>query len=625
MKYVLRACLCRNGTEKYVEELIRACKTADIDEVMLCEDNIFISAISQPLSAHREMADIMKGAVKTFKENGIACSFYLKSLIGHFTCNVFSLPYTKFVGLNGEESANECCLLDDGFREYAAELLSYYAECGFTAMMIDDDFRSINHCNGQIGCFCSLHLEKTSALYGEELTRERLISAITSYDQDSLRIKECFRKANFEGQKKFAEAIEKAVHKVDKTISLGLMCSGIEADMFQGRDMRLLLETFAGEGGKPYLRPAGGYYTDTLGDALFMGYFMGLKYKEYVGLDANYISEVDVYSPRNIFTKSAKLLDAQITMHAATGFNSCSLNIFDHFGTSPFESIEYLETLKKNKKKYERIENAVKDKIPYGVSFPVEKEYVEKLSSDSFGVLGGNNYDFTLWGLGIPVCYSKTDVVFLTGELLNCYDDEEVKGFLQKGVILDRTAIKELGKRGFAEDIGVRIEGYIDFPTYEVFSNEKYYGEYVGNKFPVYTANVHADEQVLRLTSEKGATVLTEICDAQLRRISPATILYENKYGGKVLSLAANFNRGNWYYKGRVRALWKIMNEMFGDKLPYRIENTYSVASIYYKGRNNDTLLLYNYGYDDQKVDLYYEKKEKEIFIKGLEFKLIKL
>ena len=239
MRYILRACIPRENTEKYVDELITACKYASIDEIMMCEDNIFITAIPQPLTAHREMADIIKSAVKKFKENGIKSSFYLKSLVGHFTSEAFVLPYEMFVGLNGERSTSEPCLLDTEFAEYAATLMSYYAECGFESMMIDDDFRSMSHCR-QYGCACGLHVSKTSERYGKKLTQGELITAIKSYDEESLKIKKCFREVTFEGQLAFAKGIEKAIHAVDPGVQVGLMASGVECDQYQGRDMKKL-------------------------------------------------------------------------------------------------------------------------------------------------------------------------------------------------------------------------------------------------------------------------------------------------------------------------------------------------------------------------------------------------
>ena len=358
MRYVLRACIPRIDTEGYTDELIKACKYADIDEIMMCEDNVFITAIPQPLSAHREMADIIKKAVVKFKENGIKCSFYLKSLVGHFTSETYVLPYEMFVGLNGERSANEPCLLDPGFAEYGRTLMSYYAECGFRSMMIDDDFRSMSHCR-QYGCVCDLHVKRTSERYGKKLSREELISAINSYDAESLKIKKCFREITFEGQLAFASGIERAIHSVDPLTDVGLMASGVECDQYQGRDMKKLLRAFAGEGHKPFIRPPGGAYMDTLGDAMFYGMDAGVKYRTGLCEDVRYISEVDVFSPRNIFTKSVRLLDIQCSMHAIAGFDERSLNLIDPFGTPPMQSVEYLDMLKENKQKYDRMNGLV--------------------------------------------------------------------------------------------------------------------------------------------------------------------------------------------------------------------------------------------------------------------------
>ena len=352
MRYAIRAGILRNNFDGYLEQLIDACKKYDIDEVMMCEDNIFISAISQPLEAHREMAELMKDAVAKCKAAGLKCTFYLKSMIGHFACKTYVLPYTKFIGFNGEESVNECCLMDEGFAQYAAELMSYYARCGFEKMMLDDDVRSVNHCNGQHGCVCDLHLAAAEKEYGKPLTRQALIDAFSRFDAESIKIKAAHRKVNFAGQLRFVQAIEQAVHAVDPEVQLGQMISGVEADQFQGRDVKLFLQTLAGEKHRPFLRPPGGYYSETLGDALLPGGSSGLKYRQLLGDTADFVSEVEVYSPRNIFTKSRKMLDLQMQVHAMTGFDYLSLNIVDHFGTPPAESTEYLSLLKERKDYY---------------------------------------------------------------------------------------------------------------------------------------------------------------------------------------------------------------------------------------------------------------------------------
>lgn len=618
MRYAIRACILKNNFDGYLEQLIDACKAADIDEIMMCEDNVFISAISQPLEAHREMADIMKTAVQKCKAAGLRCTFYLKSLIGHFTCKTYILPYTKFVGFNGEESVNECCMMDEGFTGYAAELMSYYAECGFERMMLDDDVRSVNHCNGQNGCVCDLHLEATAAEYGKPLTRQQLMDAFCKFDEESLKIKAAHRKVNFEGQLRFVRAIEQAVHAVDPNVQLGQMASGVEADQFQGRDMLLYLQTLAGEKHRPFLRPPGGYYSETLGDALLWGGAAGLKYRELLGDRVDYVSEVEVYSPRNIFTKSRKMLDLQMQVHALTGFDYLSLNLIDHFGTPPAESTEYLSLLKERKACYDSLNKLTKGKKNWGIGMPVPENYVKALRSSRFGLHGTNSYAFLLQKLGLPVCYHWAEVNFLTAELLGCYNDEEVTELLRGGVILDEAGVRSACKRGFGSLIGVEKTENVTIACYEQITGDPMNGSYTGNRYPVYTANIHADETCYSLKLLPGARALTELADEKLKTFGVGTAYYENEQGGKVLCLGTVFSGNNWLHKCRRHQLHNAVKAMFGSTLPFDVVDAISVSPIWYQGENEDVLALYNFSIDDQTFTLDIQGKPETITIPAM-------
>lgn len=624
MRYVLRVCIPRIGAEQYTAQMIRACRKAGIEEVMLCEDNVFIAPVSQPLEAHRENAVRLGKAADAFRAAGIVCSFYLKALVGHGNYHLPALPYTKFTGSDGEASLSECCLLDAGFRAYAAELMSYYARCGFVSMMLDDDFRSVNHGGGQLGCFCPLHVRRTAALYGKPLTKERLIEAVTGRGAESRHIRACFRQVNGEGQRAFAEAVEKAVHAVDPAVRVGLMCSGIEADMFQGRDMRGLLEAFAGPDGVPYLRPPGGAYGETPGIELFAGFAAAAKYREFVGQDAEYISEVDVFYPRNIFSKSAAQLDAQIAVHAAAGYPAVSLNLFDHYGTPPDEAAEYLRVLTKGRAKYDAIEAAVRGKTLCGVGFPVRKNYVESLPDGRLGPFGQDDSARLLWSLGVPVCFSDAEIVFLTGAAAPSYTDAELEALLKKAVILDRYAVEALEARGFAELTGARVTGRVDVPAYEVLESRAYHGRYAGDRFPVWQCPKNGDAPLL-LDAAADAEALTQLRDAQMRPLGPGLTLYRNAAGGRVLAMAADFSRANWCYKGRVHALPRVLEALCGRALPFRPENHYSVGSFLYRGADGDTLLLFNYGRDAQHMTLRLAAGVKKLTLKPLEIRIVPL
>ncbi len=604
MRYAIRACILKNNFDSYLDQLITACKESDIDEVMMCEDNIFISAISQPLEVHKEMAELLKLAVARCRAAGLRCTFYLKSLIGHFTCKTFVLPYTKFVGLNGEESVNECCLLDEGFARYAAELLSFYAACGFEEIMLDDDVRSVNHCNGQTGCFCDVHLAETEKIYGKPLTREKLIAAFTHFDEESLKIKKAHRKANFAGQLRFVSAIEQAVHAVDPHVQLGQMISGVEADQFQGRDVLQYLKTLAGEGHRPFLRPTGGYYHETLGDTLLWGGATGLKYRALLGDSADFVSEVEVYSPRNIFTKSRTLLDLQMQVHALTGYDYLSLNIIDHFGTPPAESGEYLSLLKERKPHYEYLNRLTAGKKNWGIGMPLPDNYVASLKSNRFDLQGTNSYAFLLQKLGVPVCYRQTEVNFLSAELLNCYTDEEVTGLLKGGAILDEEAVKQAVSRGFGKLIGIESVSNVETACYEQLTSDSMNGGFAGDRYPVYTANIHANETCYNLKPIAGAHVLTELCDANLESFGAGTVYFENELGGKVLCLGTVFTGNNWLHKCRRHQLHSVITRMFGEKIPFDVVDAVFVVPIWYRGENTDVLALYNFSIDSQTFTL---------------------
>lgn len=625
MRYAVRACILRNDFDGYMEQLIDACKKYDIDEIMMCEDNIFISAVSQPLEAHKEMAEIMKKAVDQCKAAGLRCTFYLKSLIGHFTCKTYILPYAKFVGFNGEESVNECCLMDEGFARYAATLLSYYAGCGFEKMMLDDDVRSVNHCNGQHGCVCDLHLRATEKEYGKPLTRQTLIQAFSQFDEESMKIKAAHRKVNFQGQLQFVGAIEKAVHAVDPNVQLGQMISGVEADQFQGRDVMLYLQTLAGEKHHPFLRPPGGYYSETLGDALLFGGASGQKYHELLGDQADFVSEVEVYSPRNIFTKTRKMLDLQMQVHALTGFDYLSLNIIDHFGTPPAESIEYLSLLKERKAYYEELYQLTRDKKAWGIGMALPDNYVASLKSKRFGLTGSNAYAHLLQKLGVPVCYRNTQVNFLTEELLDCYTDAEVMEFLRGGVILDEKAVNSACQRGFGKYIGVEKAIPVTTACYEVLTDDQINGGYIGNRYPVYTANIHADESCYNLVTLPGARALTHLSDAQLKPFGAGTVYFENELGGKILCLGTVFSGNNWLHKCRRHQLHSVLKEMFGEEMPFDVTDAVFVTPIWYRGEKEDVLALYNFSIDDQTFHLSCRGELSEITVPNMTIQILKL
>lgn len=600
MKYILRACVVRNGFENYIQKLVAACKKYKIDEVMLCEDNAYIGAIAQPLSEHKISAEYCKKAVEIFKENKISCSFYLKSLVGHITSESFALPYVKFVGIDGTVSKNECCLADERFAEYAARVFLLYADCGFSKMFLDDDFRSVNHCNGRNGCVCKLHVKKTSDLLGRKITRKNLAVALSGNGSEDIR--ECFLKANYESQLFFLKKIEERVHKKHSEIRLGLMCSGIGSDERQGRDMYALLKTFAGKH-RPYLRPPGGPYFDTFPSDYLFGYENKKQYEAYLDGEADFISEVDIYSPRNIYTKSLAFIDLQMRLHALAGYAEASLNVIDHFGTDPEIDNEYLALLAKNKSVYEKIRKSVAGKKAEGIMFGIRRSYSSKMHGYNEDFPNYNNYAKLFMRLGLPVGYENGVVNFLAGDCVRKKSDEDLLKLLSGTLFMDFSAAKALQERGFEKYTGVWLQEKIQTPCYEVFSDPEFHGKYTNVRFPVNVGNVYKEQNVYRVEKSEKAIAITEIVNAELKKISDGATLFRNELGGFAVVFPNDVNNDSFLYKGRQKELYSVL-EKVGVNLKIDVCGSVNVVPFVFTGEEETVYYLYNCSFDKKTIEV---------------------
>lgn len=138
-------------------------------------------------------------------------------------------------------------------------------------------------------------------------------------------------------------------------------------------------------------------------------------------------------------------------MHALAGYKKYSLNIFDHFGTSPFQDKEFLDMLKDNKESYDEIEKVIDGKTLFGIGQPLEKGKMKNYCGKSEK---GKLYDYLLLKLNLPLCYGKSQVNMLDSIAVDFYTDEEITKLLKGGVILDNGSVKKLSERVFSSLLG---------------------------------------------------------------------------------------------------------------------------------------------------------------------------
>ena len=605
MIYNLRVCIHPDSWEQQMDDLIWACHYGRVEEVLLCEQPYHIAPVIQTLEYHQKMKKAYAAVVPILKEKGIRTSLYVKSSVGHgCNCKVdFEFPYQKFMGHALQESAHEPCILDPAWQDYIAKVMGEYAQCDFEKIMIDDDFRSVNRSGGQVGCFCALHAQRVSELLGVEIDSRKLLAHVVRNDEESLKVRKAWLDANYAGQLVAISKMERAIHAENPKTMFGLMNSGVAADAMQGRKIKELLRAAAG-GNKPLSRPPGCAYQDTAKDGIVGMHTRTAQSMANQGADVYYVSEVENF-PRNIFSKSRTLLDLHLSIHALLGVSELTLNIFDHYQTPIKYSMEYLELLKENKAKYTKLNSLTKGKKLVGIGFPWHEEisYRLKNRSNSPQEIGFvQQLDSSFLRMGLPVQYTKGEINCLEGDLVRCYTDEELEALLAKGLLLDRVAAENLCQRGYADCIGASFKEQYLAPCYESFSSDAFNPKYLNQYTPIFNGEDGALSAYL-FTPKKGAIIASELLDSDKKSTGPGTILYENKFGGRVCIFAAPFlDRNNWNIKCRQEQLQKIISWLSHDNYPLILEDCTNVMPLLYQGDEELLLVLVNTGFDPQQV-----------------------
>ena len=178
--------------------------------------------------------------------------------------------------------------------------------------------------------------------------------------------------------------------------------------------------------------------------------------------------------------------------------------------------------------------------------------------------------------------------------------------------------MKTLCERGYSELLGVKYVEEVDVPCFEVLTDSPFNGGYENDRFPVHIGN-KGELPTYIFEATDGAEILTELKDAKLRTISPATVLYENNLGGRVMCLATPFVHTNWFFKGRFIEIQKAVEYLSFGKFPFTLENSKKISPYYMLGEKENLLILYNYGFDKETFTVHFNNGEKkEYTIDGL-------
>jgi hypothetical protein len=635
MRYILRQTILESTWERQTKEIIELVKKVPIEEVMFMEQSHQIMMVPYPLSKHKAMAEIYKKIAQQLREVKVDFSINLATIVGHSDAPVSEdmvLPFQKFVGEDLKERHAIYCIGDVNWQSYAQEVVSLYAQTQPKRIMIDDDFRSLNH-TAQFGCFCDLHLDaiRNELSLPKTFEAKDLIESLLGKTDDEIRLKQAWQKINFEFQLSAAQKIEKAIHSIDPNIEIGLMNSGEQAHSLQGRDMSKLLEAFAGKGKKALSRPAGGVYADGVHNQIInMHQTPALSY--YASkIDTTWVSEVENW-PHSRYIKSVTTTKLQMLMHTLFGANAITLNLYDYLATPHYLEPSWEDLLIELKPKLKHLQSIRNGKKLKGVSLPWESNYASlnyNRSHNFDDLYPRRPLDLLLPQMGIPTQFEPSNINVLLGDEVLSYSQGRLLEFLSKGLLVDNIAAKHLIKKGFQEYLGVTFGEKLTEACTERLTDSNFSSNYYNCDLPTnwFRMDIQGDS-IDRMNLYPEAKAISHFVNHNNEIISPSISIFQNQLGGKVAVIAQTVQELAFLHRGKsiqIQSIFQWMDCKFDE---FFIKDQPNIAPFIYEDDNQGLYVLVNTGLDEVKITLpkglesVFEEELEHVKIKPFEFKV---
>ena len=483
--------LCVDGSR---EEYLRQFKAAAVDRIFLVED---------------KNIDLLKENIGFFKQSGFEVGIWIGQTIGHggnLAVPRVSENGTEFKMLkstNGTMRGGTACPLDEDFVVYFCNHIKELAKLGADTIMLDDDFRLSQH-GGGFCCVCDMHMEKISALCGEELKSEDIMSKVFSGKPNKYR--DAWLKVQGESLYSLAKSLRNAVDEVDPKIRIALCVPHCVWDV-DGVDPLELTRILAGDN-KPLLRLHGAPYwaraTAVSLPAVFEMARMFVSFAKDCGFEL--MPEGDVY-PRPRYATPASYLELFDAMIRADGNHGGNYKYMFDYVSSPTYEMGYVKHHIHNLEAQNKISRL----------FDVGKNIGVRVHQN-YGMLKHTDFSFSVprakspypWDgimmarCGIPTTYfgeGICDAVF--GENARCFDLAQAKN----GVIIDGTAAAIFFERGY--DVG--ISSFKGFKTVgvssEIFCDTKV--RVAGENIRFLNADLSENADKLSYVSENGNNIAT--------------------------------------------------------------------------------------------------------------------
>lgn len=584
--YVLRKTLPLWSFERDLAELVELCPRYRIDEVMVKVDAEEFSHGLPTLEWVKNYQPYLFRAKQELERIGVVFSINPWVTLVHCDRGWDSTGIVSdaahMVGHDGVVCKCCCCPLSEEWRSHTKKLWRIYAETEPAVLWVEDDIRTFNHPPVKYGCFCDLHRARFSEIMQQPVSREELVRAILAPGKPHP-----FRQAWLELQGEVmievARMLEKTVHEISPRTKLGLMSSDPPHHAAEGRNWHGLIRALAGPN-TPVNRPTMGHYREPTLRGLYDGEYL-LKLTRHC-LPENVVLQPEVENaPYTRYSKSDRFTFLQMALSFAMGADGAALNLYDHCGT-PMESNPSVGKMLADNKAF--LNGIAQRCLPSGVFSGIRilhndqascRRVLNENADYEDLVPDGYKWQSIIEPSGFAITYSASEVTALSGQTVRSFTDDEIKGFLAQGTVVDLSAMKVLFERGFKEFLGASIKS--EFPVFSrgPLAAEEFFDTQFGGRPNTYLTIKHPDSggnaPIAELEPAPGARVLSRLVDPDTREKYPFLTIFENSLGGRValypidIEYAASVPFLNPH---RQNQLYHVLKWLSRDRLPLFVD-----------------------------------------------------
>ncbi len=461
-------------------------------------------------------------------ELGVPSGILVQASIGHGYMPGKPAPFQRYTGFQNGIQTYTVCPLDEDFRAYIRRAMSDIAREKPVCIMVDDDFRLMNHRPGN-GCACPLHMERYSRISGETITRQELWDSIAADTAEGRRRAAHMAEAQRQSLIETAKIMREGIDAVDPTLP-GIFCACCTTESTEFAEE--IAAILAGKGNPIVIRVNNGNYTPAgarlATNAFHRAAAQIAKMKDKADV---LLAETDT-CPQNRYSTSAMSMHTHFTGTILEGAAGAKHWITRLAAFEPESGKAYRRVLGKYRGFYEELAQLVPTLRWRGCRIPVSET-----SSYRFGVQSGYCGDNAWSGcvlerLGLPMYFSPENggVLCLEGNADTLLSDEEIKEALASSVMLSSDSAANLIRRGFGAYLGVNVREWCGkTPSTECLHIN-------GNKE---SKQMQMRELVITdPAAEADSTVSHTVDQKNYETLFPGSTIYKNCLGGHAFVFA---------------------------------------------------------------------------------------